>query len=313
MITNIASHRLPPILFFLLLVITVSTGEAKVEKDQECLRCHSMKTLAYQDPITGGVRDLSIDPQAMMRSEHRALTCRQCHGPGFDAYPHFDEARRERLECLECHKDNNNFPREYFKSIEKSFHRSIHFQSLPEAFSCFSCHNPHTFHALANVSADELTSQVAKDNSICLKCHELSPSTGKLSGEPPRALIESHAWLPEVKRHWGSVRCVECHTQGVRDRNHFILGREYAVRACDACHSRNSILTSKLYLYRVAEERNKMGFSHSVVMNDAYIIGMARNPWLDWGGLGLIVMTFLGVSGHALARWMTARRRQNHE
>ena len=273
-----------------------------------------MKTLAYQNPLTGGIRNLSIDPQEMIKSNHSGLSCRTCHGPGFDAYPHFDEARRERLDCLHCHQNNNDFPRELFESIEKSFHRSIHFQSMPEAFGCSSCHDPHTFYSLANTPDDAgLTALVARDNAICLGCHKQSESLENVSEKTLLKLSESHAWLPEVERHWRSVRCVECHTQGDRQRNHFILGSEYAVRTCDTCHSRDSILISKLYRYRATEERNKAGFTHSVVMNDAYIIGMTRNLWLDWGSLALITGTLLGVGGHGLARWITTRRNTHHE
>lgn len=306
--TSALSHFLATLLFFLL----VATGEASPQEDRYCLRCHGMKTLAYQDRATGGVRDLSINPEAMRGSDHAALSCRQCHGSGFDGYPHPLGERRQQLECLSCHENSQTFPRKQFEDAEKSFHRSIHFQSLPDTFTCFSCHDPHTFRALAGVSADGVASLVAQDNSLCLQCHKDQEAIAALSKRSFQSVAENHAWLPEVKRHWQSVRCVECHTQDKRERSHFILGREYAVRDCVACHSQNSILTSKLYQYRSSEERHKAGFIHAVVMNDAYIIGMTRNLWLDWGSISLVAITLLGVTGHGLGRWVMHRKMKNH-
>jgi hypothetical protein len=293
--------------FFLLLA---TTGEANNQKNSKCLRCHGMETLAYQDSTTGTLRNLSIDSHTLAKSDHAGLACLDCHSAGFDAYPHFNEARDEQLECLSCHKDNKKFPRKMFEAVEKSFTRSNHYQSAPQSLTCFSCHDPHTFSTLNSKSATGVKGQVSHDNGICLGCHDKSKAMDEVDGAGTKELLKKHDWLPEVSRHWQSVRCVECHTQGDSERSHFILGGEYAVKECVACHSRDSILTSKLYRYRAEEERNKVGFIHSVVMNDAYIIGMTRNQWLDWGSIALVMFTLVGVGGHGLGRWIAKRKGQ---
>ncbi|MBF0627293.1 MAG: cytochrome c3 family protein [Magnetococcales bacterium] len=280
---------------------------ASPQSDEKCLRCHSMSTLAYRDAKTGGLRDLSIDPKAMALSDHKKLACRDCHAAGFEVYPHFPEARRERLECLGCHEKSKNFPRALFESIERSFQRSIHYQALQDSFDCFSCHNPHDFRTLSGQSQEHLTSVVARENRTCRHCHDAPEAILGQSGRLFSTLEQTHAWLPEATRHWNKVRCVECHTGGESQRSHFILGRDHAVRACESCHSRDSILAAKLYRHRAREERRTAGFVHSVVMNDAYVIGMTRNQWLDWGGIGLVVLTIVGVALHGLARFLVAR------
>ncbi|MBF0191403.1 MAG: cytochrome c3 family protein [Magnetococcales bacterium] len=309
-------HPLALLLGLLFFVTPITTqADASQNKDGACLRCHGMPTLSYLDPATGGLRNLSIDSKAMARSDHKNLGCRDCHAAGFEVYPHFEEARRERLECLNCHQKNTNFPRALFESIERSFTRSIHYQSMQDTFTCFSCHNPHDFRMLSGQTRASLHSVVARDNGACRHCHDSPEGIVGRTGRLFSSLSQTHAWLPETERHWSKVRCVECHTGGDNARGgHFILGRNHAVRACESCHSQNSILATKLYRHRTREERRSAGFLHSVVMNDAYVIGMTRNQWLDWGGIGLIVLTLAGVGAHGLARYLVARRtrHENH-
>ncbi|MBF0125601.1 MAG: cytochrome c3 family protein [Magnetococcales bacterium] len=307
-------RTLSRILFLVLFLGVAGEAQALSEKDAQCMRCHGMSTLAYQNPATGGLRNLSIDAKALAHSDHKDLSCRECHGPGFEAYPHFKEASQERLECLGCHEKSHSFPKELFESIERSFNRSVHFQTMQDDFTCFSCHDPHNFRALSGQSGEHLADVVARDNGVCLRCHDSPEGIRGKTGRLFSTLSQTHAWLPEANRHWGSVRCVECHTSGERERSHFILGKDYAVRKCESCHSRDSMLIAKLYRHRNREERRTAGFIHSVVMNDSYIIGMTRNQWLDWGGIGLVVLTLAGVGGHGLARYLVSRsnRHENH-
>ncbi|MBF0162629.1 MAG: nitrate reductase [Magnetococcales bacterium] len=297
----------------LLLMTLLASSDPVAAADQACLRCHGMKSMAYQDPVTGGLRNLAIDPAAMAASSHAKLTCRACHGAGFESFPHFSETKKESLSCLECHKGKDGFPYVLFESIEKGFMRSVHAQALPDRFTCFSCHNPHAFHGLSQTRVRDMPEQVRQDNGICLNCHSNQEQIRVLTGRAFPGLLNMHAWLPDLQRHWRTVRCVECHTSSTRPQDHFILDKRFALRDCVACHSRNSVLLKKLYLYRSSEERQKAGFIHSLVMNNAYIIGMTRNLWLDWAGGLLLGLTLLGLLGHGMARWLVARKGGFHE
>ncbi|NGZ06282.1 MAG: hypothetical protein G8237_07990 [Magnetococcales bacterium] len=295
------------LLTFLVGVIVATKVQAQAQGDETCMRCHSMATLSYLDAKTGLMRNLAIDPQAMAQSDHRQLKCRDCHAAGYEAYPHFEEARRERLDCFGCHDSIGKFPKDKFEIIERGFQRSIHYQNRQDSLNCFSCHNPHDFRQLAGLPKERLIPTVARDNGVCRRCHDSPEGILGQSGRLFLTLEMTHSWLPETERHWSKIRCVECHTSSQQENSHFILGRDYAVRACEACHSRDSILAVKLYRHRTREERRTAGFIHSVVMNDAYVIGMTRNQWLDWGGMALIGLTIVGVGAHGLARFLVGR------
>ncbi|MEO5341704.1 MAG: cytochrome c3 family protein [Magnetococcus sp. MYC-9] len=296
----------PRVLLFALMALWM-VGQARAD-DQNCLRCHGMKGMAYLDPVTGGLHNLAIDPAAMAASSHAKLGCRACHGPGFEVYPHFEEAKQEALHCLECHKGNDSFPYARFEAIEKGFVRSRHAQAMPDRFSCFSCHDPHVFHSLFQTPLQGLPARVRQDNAICRNCHNHSEQIKALTGRPLPSLTHSHAWLPDLERHWQAVRCVECHTGSSRPSDHLILDKTLALRECVSCHARNSLLLGKLYRYQAGEERQKVGFVHALVMNNAYVIGMTRNLWLDWGSLALLGLTLLVLLAHGVARWLFTRR-----
>ncbi|MBF0184318.1 MAG: hypothetical protein HQM06_08005 [Magnetococcales bacterium] len=295
--------------FFLLALLLLLPNRLVQADDTACLRCHGMQSMAYLDPTTGGLRNLAIDAKALAASSHAKLNCRSCHGPGFEAFPHFEEAKREALHCLECHKGNDRFPYALFETVEKGFMRSNHVRAMPDRFFCSSCHDPHVFHGLFQTRVEDVPQQVKQDNTICLNCHQNNERIKDLTGRMMPALQRSHAWLPELQRHWQAVRCVECHTGSNRPQDHFIVDRSLALRDCVACHSRNSLLTSKLYLYQATEERQKYGFVNALVLNNAYVIGMTRNLWLDWASLALLGVTVLVLLAHGFARWLLTRKR----
>jgi hypothetical protein len=93
--------------------------------------------------------------------------------------------------------------------------------------------------------------------------------------------------------------------------SHKILPKEDAVRNCVECHSQESRLLSKLYLHRVQEEREQAGFLNSVVLNDAYLVGMTRNKYLDWLSIGMAMLTALGIFLHALGRYFAGRKERS--
>ncbi len=279
-----------------------------------CLRCHGMRTMGYLDERTGGFINLFVDGKLFTDSNHGRLGCRDCHGAALDVVPHYPEAARERLGCLDCHRngknDENRFPRALFERIEREFERSIHFQALPNHFNCFSCHDAHAFQRAARV--EDLSKVVREGNAICLKCHGKPGVASDRSQRLFSSLEETHRWLPKTKRHWQAVRCVECHTPHFGERTHTILGKMRAERNCVACHSRDSVLRAKLYRYRAPQSREKGGLFSGTMHNEAYVIGMSRQPWLDWLSFIGLGLTLLGVGGHGLARWLTARRK-HHE
>lgn len=262
-----------------------------------------METIAYRDPQTREIVDLSLDPLALSHSVHGEMACTECHRRSYRRYPHPQQAERESFNCVGCHADDAISATYDFNKIDAEYARSVHVApgaKRAEEFSCHSCHDPHVF----DVSrvGQEIAEIVRDGNQVCVSCHKRVQDP--LSG--------SHDWLPKRDQHWSAVRCVECHTP-VSDTpariSHQILPAEDSNRACVACHSKDASLLNSLYAYRSEEELARQGLLSKALFNEAYIIGMSRNPTLDRISLVIIALTLLVLAGHGLARYLTHRRR----
>lgn len=267
----------------------------------ECLQCHRMKTLAYRDPDSGKIRNLSIDPASYPHSVHGDMACRDCHGRGYRRYPHLTSSADEDLGCVKCHSElaeDHDIPA--LKDIAGEFKQSVHVQERGSQFKCFKCHQAHDFRP--QPADTPITERIRQNNQICLDCHQ------ELHGPAP----PGHDWLPEVQRHWAAVRCIDCHTplEGrLAERpSHNILAAKESQRDCVGCHSQDAQLLAQLYGHRLAEERELKGFFQQALHNEAYVIGMSRNPWIDRIAFAIIGLTAFGILLHAWGRWRVSRK-----
>ncbi len=277
-----------------------------------CMRCHGMTTLAYRDLATGEFHDLSVDEKAYLASNHGPVHCINCHRkPNYDAYPHAKGGYSSNMLCTDCHEETESIEgyRYEFYDIEQEFYESVHFKALSHSFTCFSCHDPHTFGVARRM--ENTKDVIEQDNGFCLRCHANRQDFGVLSKRPFPELKRTHAWLPKAEQHWRKARCVECHTPHSERISHLIVGGKEAERDCVVCHRRDSIMLTKLYQHRVSEERDRAGFINSMVLTEAYVLGMTRNRILDNASIILIGVTLLGIGGHALARVIAGTRRRD--
>ncbi|MBF0422452.1 MAG: hypothetical protein HQL73_05615 [Magnetococcales bacterium] len=264
-----------------------------------CLRCHGMSTMQYLDPTSGQSRNLHVDSAKFALSDHGRQACVTCHRNQLTDLPH-PPATSVHHSCGDCHRGEKLIQRMRLVGITAQFNKSVHLQRNVPGFDCFSCHNPHEsrLEDIARPEADV----VQRDNGICSKCHgTLETNAGK------------HAVIPKASLHLKAVRCLDCHTPRPGSVIHAIEPAARAERTCEACHSRNSILLTKLYKYRLHESEQRAGFINGVVLSDYYVIGMTRHPFLD--ALGILGMggALLGVLLHGAGRWLAMRRRTNHE
>jgi NAD-dependent SIR2 family protein deacetylase len=88
------------------------------------------------------------------------------------------------------------------------------------------------------------------------------------------------------------VRCIECHTKINNNIpvSHQIRPKAEAVRLCNECHSKNSILLASLYKFESKEQR-RYGFFNGIILNASYVIGANRNEYLNL----LSIIIFFGV------------------
>jgi Zn finger protein HypA/HybF involved in hydrogenase expression len=283
------------------------------EINRNCLRCHSMSTLGYQDPLNGIIKNLSVNPENFYNSNHKDLECIECHSADFKTFPHPSQLRNENLYCLNCHQDKPELFKYSFKVIEQDFKQSIHFQKFGNKFTCFNCHDPHSFKINARVNK-EIKKTVLYDNHICLECHNNKTKIAVFTDEIIPDLNSSHQWLPHAELHWKSVRCIDCHTgKSSAGISHKILPKEKALRNCVECHSTNSILVQSLYKFQTKQERNKEGFINAVILNNSYVIGATRNYYLNLLSFIIFGLTITGISIHGILRWKFNRRGKDGE
>ncbi|MBT3267098.1 nitrate reductase [Candidatus Poribacteria bacterium] len=295
------ARRWPHVTRVVALFALVATPQliAALEPNAECLRCHGMATLGYQDPATGVVASLHVDIGAYTTSNHAELGCVACHTADYSDFPHSDTVRDEDLRCLDCHDDDERLERFRLDEIGESFARSVHASRHAGAFTCFDCHDPHAFDVARDLG--EVADVVRDSNAICLNCHQSGASAG-LAALAPTALDVAHAWLPNAELHGDHVRCLDCHTPDDPASSHEILAAEDARRSCVDCHTAGSVLLTKLYRHRVRDGRTRAGFINAAVFNDAYIIGMTRNVALDRVSVGAFVAVLVAIAAHAVGR-----------
>jgi hypothetical protein len=184
-------------------------------------------------------------------------------------------------------------------AIDAEYQRSVHATADDEEFSCFSCHNAHSFRPEPKDAPP--AQRVAANNGLCLSCH--SEQRGDLPA--------GHDWLPRPREHWQAVRCVDCHSpvNGPERVSHRILSGADSARHCVDCHTRDSRLLNQLYSWRSEQALAEEGFFRQALYNDAYIVGMSRNDQLDRFSLAVLALVLLGILAHGTGRWISYRKR----
>ncbi|MBF0145171.1 MAG: hypothetical protein HQL85_03180 [Magnetococcales bacterium] len=269
---------------------------AEEPQNGTCLRCHGMPTLGYQDPDSGKFINFYVDHEKFSRSDHGRQGCVVCHKGNFTVLPHQPEGGRNHHSCGDCHTGEKLVQRMRLVGIAAQFQKSVHVQRKVKGFDCFSCHNPHESRLENRMRAE--TDVVRRDNGVCLNCHQ-----------EMMAVEEKHQVIPKTGMHLAAVRCLDCHTPRPGSVIHAIEPAQRAERNCVACHSRDSILLTKLYKYRLHESEQRAGFINGVVLSDYYVIGMTRHPLLDALGILGVGGALLGVLIHGAGRWFATRRR----
>jgi len=315
--------KTPTFFFLALLLVAASTLRAQpddtiklkasyfevndyVEDNEACLICHGETKFIIEDPNSGRSKhelmysERSIDRDAFYSSVHRAFSCNDCHSYDYSVFPHSIETRvEEQLLCMDCHGYDETFAQYHFESIEMEFAESIHNM---EEFTCWKCHDPHSYKAFMR-NAEDLEEAILYDNNMCLNCHANFDRFTLLTEREEIVVVDSHDWLPNQASHFANVRCIECHTE-VNDSiliAHKILAKSEAVKNCTECHSRDSRLMHTLYKFESLEQR-KGGFVNGIMINNSYVIGANQNVWLNRLSLLVFGMTLLVIGFHTYLR-----------
>lgn len=280
-----------------------------LEENAQCLQCHKKSHYFYYNEELGdSIKELMcpnrrIDSADFYNSVHGSFSCFDCHSPDYTDFPHPGYLRLEpQWSCIDCHGYDEEYAQFHFEKIQEEYDQSVH-ATVVEDFSCWSCHDPHSYELTARKSED-IKDVVAYNNSICLGCHSNVDRFQLLTEREGIDIIEKHDWLPRQELHFKSVRCIECHaeTNDTLLVAHHIKPAKQAVERCVECHSKNSILLASLYKYQVSERRSKYGFLNGPLIEDYYVIGATRNYYLNVASVVIFALVLLAIAIHIVLR-----------
>ena len=281
------------------------------EENEYCLKCHASQYFILTDSALGKSTrqamcdNFNIPRQKYYNSVHWTFFCSDCHSPEYRTFPHAAALRYEpKLVCIDCHGGDETFAKYHFEEIEQDYAKSVHANIQTHEFTCWKCHNPHSYVPLAR--RDSLTTNfVVASNQMCLACHGNFENFQLLSDRELTGVIEKHDWIPNQALHFRSVRCIECHSAMNNDIliSHNILPKDSAISDCVKCHSGNSILMGTLYKFRTVQSRQTYGFLNSAIIdNNSYVIGANNSRFMNLAGIIIILMTFIAIIIHTIFR-----------
>jgi hypothetical protein len=299
---------------------TLNTGKPSYNPDdfpsyqdnEYCLKCHGSSFFTLTDSLSGVSKRQSmcdnyfIPRDKFYNAVHRSFACTDCHSSEYKTFPHATSLRFEaKLACIDCHGGDETFAKYHFEEIDTEYAKSIHAKLENGEFTCWKCHNPHSYVPLAR--RDTLTTDfVVGSNQMCLSCHGNNRKFQLLSDNKELShIIDKHDWLPNHNLHFKSVRCIECHSAINNDIliSHNILPKDSAVKDCVKCHSANSMLKATLYKFRTIETRKSYGFVNSqFIANDKYVIGANHSRFMNIAGIVIIILTFTAIIIHTVFR-----------
>ena len=317
---NLFVFRISVLLFIISPLSVKATGSVKPQSDtvnqdtaayvspyeadnQLCFKCHGQSKYSYMNESLGRIvkemmfTERIIKKEDFYRSNHKSFSCTDCHSAEYSTFPHPGELRMEsKLNCIDCHEGDETY---HFDAITEEYHQSIHFKLEEEGFSCYGCHDPHTYR-ISTRTTQNLKETIVYDNAICLECHSDFNRFELLTEREEINLIRKHEWLPNQSAHMANVRCIECHTQINENLPvaHHILPKSEAVKRCNECHSQNSMLMASLYKFESKEQR-KDGFFNGIILNQSYVIGANRNEYLNllslviFGGIIVVILVHI--------------------
>jgi hypothetical protein len=280
--------------------------------NNRCFKCHGQEKYEYANATLGKqVKAIMCSERIIHKNEfyssnHKSFSCTDCHSDQYVKFPHSGDLRMEqKYNCIDCHGGDAKFAKYHFEEIEAEYQKSTHFKMEEDGFSCWKCHNPHTYRISVRNSTN-LKETIAYDNAICLNCHSNYSRFQLLSDKAEIDIIQKHDWLPNQASHFANVRCIECHT--IINNNipvsHQIRPKQEAVRLCNECHSRNSILMASLYKFESKAQRRD-GFFNGIILNASYVIGANRNEYLNMLSLIIFALVIGVITIHILFRVLT--------
>lgn len=279
------------------------------EDNENCFKCHGQEKYEYTNETLGRqVKDLMcsqriVDREEYYNANHKSFSCTDCHSYEYTTFPHSGTLRMEqKLNCLDCHGGDETYAKFGFEKIDADYQKSVHYKLEADGFTCWKCHDPHSYKINVR-NSENIKETIRYDNAICLNCHSNFDRFQLLTDREEINIVQKHDWLPNQTSHFSSVRCIECHTQTTDSLlvAHMIRPKTEAVKLCNECHSKNSMLMASLYKYQSKEQRQD-GFFNGVILNESYVIGANRNEYLNLLSIIIFGIAIVVIAIHVYFR-----------
>lgn len=280
-------------------------------ENENCFKCHGQSKFVFENSESNKktakrmYTELIIDREKFYSSNHRQFRCTDCHSEDYGTFPHDNKLRMEAMpNCIDCHGGDEKYAKFKFEQIDVEFQASMHSEKHSQDFTCWMCHNAHTYKINAR-NTSNLKETITYDNLICLNCHADSKNYQLLTDKNKPNIMQKHEWLPNQVSHFTNVRCIECHARNEDTLvvAHHVVSKKDAVRKCESCHSKNSILYASLYKYNVSENIQKQGFVKGIIMGESTAVGPDVNNLLNTISLVIFSITLFVIVIHAILRY----------
>ncbi len=285
------------------------------EENEHCFKCHGQSKYTYENSENGKTEtkkmytEAIIDRDEFYISNHREFRCTDCHSEDYSTFPHPGTLRMEAIAtCIDCHGGDEKYAHFKFDQIDTAFMASVHSEKHSEDFTCWMCHDPHTYKINAR-NSDNLKETIAYDNMICLNCHSDITEYELLTDKLNPNILDKHEWLPNQVAHFTNVRCIECHARNEDTLivAHHVVPKNMAVKKCESCHSKNSILYASLYKYQIQENIEKQGLIKGLFFSETSSIGPDQNNNLNIVSFVIFGLTITVIAIHAILRFKINR------
>jgi hypothetical protein len=276
------------------------------EENEKCFRCHEAGVAPSEELTEETIYHLSSENLLFSREEfynsnHRSFACTDCHGN--DNTNLRELVKEGEFTCANCHGFDETSDQYHFALKVEEYNRSVHATSENIDFSCWECHNPHTYRSKSSETSSP-PETITYHNTICLGCHSKLTHDSANQGNGDRKEFEHHDWLPNHTIHLSVVKCIECHTQinnGIY-LTHLVLPGEQSEMRCVECHSQEPRWLATLYKYQAKEQRSTKGFFTGTRLHELSIFGMNGTDYLNTISIVIYLLALFAIAVHIYLR-----------
>lgn len=282
------------------------------EENEKCFRCHETGVAPSEELTEENIqhfrrKGLLFSREDFYNSNHGSFACIDCHSEEEKTLKEL--AREGEFTCLNCHgfdPENDPYP---FAQIAGEYDSSVHALNKSIDFSCWKCHNPHTYRSRFDEKSNP-PETIGYHNAICLNCHSnLKDQPGLQKDDSTR--VVSHDWLPNRSLHFSVIRCNECHSRMNNDTimSHLILSAVKTGMRCVDCHSKEPRLMAGLNKFHAKGHRSREGFYNKELSEELGVLGTSGTNNLNTISFVVFFSLLVGIFIHIYIRIRVKRKK----